>query len=344
MIIIAKNRFSFFLCIFALLSSSFVSQAQVPSEDTVRVKTREVTIDTLVKDKKTDATVKDLTREDFEVFADGKPRTLSYFNREGDNRQRPLALVIILDLVPLDVEKYLRRPEMLKSLDAALKKLAPEDEVTILAWVGGDDKIMRTLNELTPDHKKMSEALATIPNLVAQRPDYAINKLNGTLEKINFVVQERPNSQIVVVSLTTAVAPIPVAARDEITAKLVRTNVAYNPLIVEMDKKFLVLRPLLEASGRLAGDDVYGTAQYIAEQTGGNAVNLHGAKDLGAALEDMLNALEARYVLGFTLDDNEQDDGRLHKLEVKVKARKLNGKERKLSVQARRGYYTPSTK
>lgn len=328
----------------SLIFSPFVIQAQDRTEDTIRVKTREVIIDTLVKDKKTGTTVKDLTRDDFEVLADGKPRTISYFNREGDTRQRPLALMIIFNLVSTDVGKYLRRTETLKSLDAALKNLSPEDEVTILARVGGDaGNTMRTLTEFTRDHNKMSAALATILNLRDEsKPDYYINHLNGMLEKINFAVQERPNSQIVVVSLETDVAPIRVADRDEFTAKLVRTNVAYNPLIVEIDKKYLVLRPLREASGRLAGVDVYGVARYIAGQTGGNPVNLHGAKDLGAALENMLNSLEARYVLGFTLDENEQTDGRMHKLDVKVKARKVNGKEQNLIVQARRGYYIPS--
>ncbi len=329
-----------------LLFSPSVIQAQDRNEDTVRVRTSEVLIDTLIKDKKTGATVENLTRDDFEVLADGKPRALSYFNRQGDTRLRPLALMIILDLVSTDAGKYLRRPETLKSLDAALKNLAPEDEVAILARVGGDEgNTMRILTGFTRDHEKMAAALASVPNLLGEsKPDYYINQLNGMLEKINLAVQERPNSQIVVVGLASDVAPILVSDRDEVTAKLIRTNVAYNPLIVEMDKKFLALRPLLEVSGRIAGTDNYGVARYIAEQTGGNSANLRNAKDFGAALENMLNALASRYVLGFTLDDNEKDDGKMHKLEVKVKGRKLNGKNQKLIVQARRGYYIPSAK
>jgi hypothetical protein len=44
---------------------------------------------------------------------------------------------------------------------------------------------------------------------------------------------------------------------------------------------------------------------------------------------------------GFALDDQEQRDGRFNRLEVKVNTREEKGKERKLEVNARRGYYTP---
>ncbi|SRR5713101_5581404 len=59
--------------------------------DIVRVRTPVVLVDTLVQDKKTGAPVADLTRENFEVLADGKTRTLSYFSGAGEGRRRPLA-------------------------------------------------------------------------------------------------------------------------------------------------------------------------------------------------------------------------------------------------------------
>src|SRR5712691_11306874 len=56
-----------------------VQNRQDRSEEAVRVRTRVVSIDTLVLDKKSGLPVADLTRESFEVLADGKPRALSYF-------------------------------------------------------------------------------------------------------------------------------------------------------------------------------------------------------------------------------------------------------------------------
>ncbi len=86
------KRFQFLFWLVALFYSPFPNRAQDLKEDTVRVSTRVVFVDTLVQDKQTGAPVADLTRENFEVLADGKPRALSYFSRAGEGRRRPLAL------------------------------------------------------------------------------------------------------------------------------------------------------------------------------------------------------------------------------------------------------------
>jgi hypothetical protein len=59
------------------------------------------------------------------------------------------------------------------------------------------------------------------------------------------------------------------------------------------------------------------------------------ADGLARFIEDLL----ARYSLGFTLGESEPDDGRLHALTLKVSARDARGRERRLTVRARRGYY-----
>ncbi len=101
-----------------------------PVEDIVRVNTRVVFIDTLVRDKKTGAPVRDLPSESFQVLDDGKPRKLSYFSREGDSR-RPLALVLVLDLYTSGI-LYLEKPEVMEQIISALAKLKPEDEVAVM--------------------------------------------------------------------------------------------------------------------------------------------------------------------------------------------------------------------
>src|SRR6266513_4506706 len=94
------------LCGLIGLFNAGTARAQVPAttsdqpgsvEDVVRVNTRVVFIDTLVRDKKTGAPVTDLSLQSFHVLDDGKPRNLSYFSREGVTR-RPLALMLVLDL------------------------------------------------------------------------------------------------------------------------------------------------------------------------------------------------------------------------------------------------------
>jgi len=68
-------------------------------------------------------------------------------------------------------------------------------------------------------------------------------------------------------------------------------------------------------------------------------VRVNRPEEFAGAIGRLIDGLAARYSLGFTLGEGERDDGRLRKLEVKVKTRDASGKERKLSMSARRGYY-----
>ncbi len=80
--------------------------------------------------------------------------------------------------------------------------------------------------------------------------------------------------------------------------------------------------------------------QYFAEQTGGEIAKASRPEDFASAVDQIINNLSARYVLGFALDEREQNDGRFHRLEVKVNARDAKDKERKLVLSARQGYYS----
>ncbi len=143
--------------------------------DTIRVRTRVVFMDALVKDKKTGFPISDLKPENFELFDDGKPRTVSYFTREGQAR-KPLAIVMILDLREDGAGRFLKREEVRQAIVAELAKLPPGDEVAILAinLNSVDDKsaVIRNgkamwLTEFTRDPAQFNAALARIPALVA---------------------------------------------------------------------------------------------------------------------------------------------------------------------------------
>ncbi len=105
------------------------------SDDVVRVRTRAVFVDTLVKDKETNEPVRGLNAEDFQVLDGGTPRKLSYFTREGDTR-RPLALLLFIDLWAQYGRAHLKSQDAMQRLASALTKLAPEDEVGVMVtWI-----------------------------------------------------------------------------------------------------------------------------------------------------------------------------------------------------------------
>src|SRR5437016_10267433 len=156
------------LVIFAVPATSAQEVA-----DTIKVRTRVVFLDALVKDKRTGVPISDLKPENFEVYDDGKPRAISYFTREGQAR-KPLALVLILDLRDDGAGRFLKRPEILKAMTDELAKLPPGDEVGITAMNIGEDEKRVWLTTFTNDPMRIAAALARVPAFV-EHPDNAPN-------------------------------------------------------------------------------------------------------------------------------------------------------------------------
>lgn len=384
--------------LFATLASFSVNAQEV--EDTIKIKTRVVFLDALVKDKKTNLPISNLTTENFEVLDDGKPRDISYFTREGQAR-KPLALILILDLREDGAGRFLQRIEILKAMEDELAKLPPGDEVAIMAMDISEDADRVWLTEFTNDRAKLAAALARVPEMckpdgeVLERttpkiegegkPDdivqtETIRGKNGTVitrttrrdgrvnvkrtDKDGNVTVEinayydipaavreaarkaeelRPNSQPSIVWVSDGIAPIFFEDRDATEQILIRNNVIFNSLTVELRTLFKFLLPVGKPIAGWMGLSIYGSAKHLAQRSGGEAVKVGRVKDYGTGLSRIIGNLTARYSLGFALAESEVDDGRMHNLEVRVKAKDDKGKNRKLEVSSRQGYYMSST-
>jgi len=156
------------------------------------------------------------------------------------------------------------------------------------------------------------------------------------------VAAERPNSQPAVVYITDGIAPVFYTQRDYVESKLLKSNVIFSALVTDMKTGFKFAMPLLKPLGNLAGISISGSAQYLAKATGGESVRVRRPADYANGLSRIVGNLNSRYSLGFALAETETDDGQMHPLEVRVRARDAKGKERKLEVKARRGYYMPT--
>ena len=155
-------KYRFTLVLLIVLFASFSINAQ-EVEDTIKIKTRVVFLDALVKDKRTNLPISNLTSENFAVLDEGKPRNITYFTREGQAR-KPLALVVILDLREDGAGRFLKRSEILKSMEDELAKLPPGDEVAILAMdMNNEDEERLWLTEFTNDRATLAAALARVP-------------------------------------------------------------------------------------------------------------------------------------------------------------------------------------
>lgn len=403
-----RTRLHLLLLVVIAALASFSAHAQ-EVEDTIKIKTRVVFLDALVKDKKTNLPISDLASANFVVLDNGKPRNISYFTREGQAR-KPLALILILDLREDGAGRFMKRPEILKSMEDELAKLPPGDEVAIMAMDINEDEERFWLTEFANDRAKLAAALArvpafcgqregpppegavpvrqTIPNTTAQgegKPDdivetdvirgrngatvtrktrrdgsVSVSRTNkdgdvqiemgdiydmaaAVKDATRKAVETRPNSQISIVWVSDGIAPIFFEDRDATEQILIRDNVIFNSLTVEMRTLFKFLVPVAKPITNWMGLSLYGSAKHLAQRSGGEAVKVGRVKDYGAGLARIIGNLTARYSLGFALAEDEVDDGSMHNLEVRVKAQDQKGKNRKMLVSSRQGYYMSST-
>ena len=435
----------------AFMLATLANAARVPAQepaDTIRVRTRVVFLDALVKDKRTGVPIADLKPDNFQVFDNGNARPITYFTREGQAR-KPLALVLIVDLREDGAGRFLKRPEVLKAMADELAKLPPEDEVAILAinMNSVDDKeaVIKSgkaiwLTEFTRNRSRLSTALSRIPKLIVMsdeekaakaakekeetakgeqnnkgsvsistssddqnsqksspkdgadagpKPSPTPNnvletetikgkngatitrtvKTDGTVDvkrvssNGHMVVQfddqydmpaavrdaaksaadQRPNSQASIVWLSDGIVPVFFEDRDATEQLLIRSNVIFNSLTVDLRTLFKFVMPIAKPIGGWMGMSLYGSAKRMAQQSGGEAVRVGRVSDYGSGLAKIIGNLTARYSLGFSLGEEEKDDGRMHNLEVRVKAADEKGKTRKLIVNSRQGYYVPTS-
>jgi hypothetical protein len=150
-------------------SFATAQETAATQDEVLKVRTRVVFLDALVTDKKTKSLASGLTPENFEVLADGKPRPVSYFTREGDKNRRPLALAIVFDLERLGAGRYMRRTEILEAMAAELSKLPPEDEVAVIVLdPNGVEDRREWLTPFTRNRAQVASAMAIVPTLVGE--------------------------------------------------------------------------------------------------------------------------------------------------------------------------------
>ena len=397
--------FRLLMCLVLLVLAVPVKAQEV--EETIKIKTRVVFLDALVKDKKTNEPVTNLSTEHFEVLDDGKPRNISYFTREG---RKPLALVLIIDVRTGGAGRFLQRPEIIKAMESELSKLPAGDEVAIMVMDITEDERRSWVTEFTNDRATLSAALARVRD-ICESKDYEVipaeaqtnssesqtasntAEVNGkevvetetikgkngatitrttlkdgtvNVKRLNKdgnvtidlgdvydmsaavkdatrkIEQLRPNSQASIVWISDGIAPIFFEDRDATEQILIRKNVIFNSVTVDLRTLLKFLMPIGKPIAGWMGFSLYGSAKHLAQRSGGEAVKVGKAKDYSTGLSRIISNLSARYSLGFALAESEIDDGRMHSLEVRVQAKDEKGKKRKLLVSSRQGYYMSS--
>jgi Ca-activated chloride channel family protein len=244
--------------------------------------------------------VPDLVLEDFEVLDNGKPQNITTF----DNKPTPITTIVMIDTsgsmtTALDLVK--------QGAEQFLIRLLPEDEGQVGAF---NDKIeFHPETEFTSDRDRLVSLLKDLDFGYPTRLYDAIDESIARLEN-------QPQRKVVVVFTDG----------DDTASKLNVTKV--NDRAREKDVMVYAIGLVNEyfnGQSRVRSQPDRGLKR-LAEDTGGGYFELKRTADLNETFTRVAQELHSQYVLGFS---PETLDGKVHKLEVRLKKAGMNARARK---------------
>lgn len=245
--------------------------------------------------------VPDLGEEDFEILEDGKPRQIDLFETE----VLPISVVVMLDT---SGSMTLVLDQVKAGAEQFLIRLYPEDRGTVGAF---NDKIQLS-GPLTHDR---DELVAAMKELGFGNPTRLYDAIDASLDHLAGVEGRR------VVLVFTDGADT--ASRHSSGGQVMDRARAEGVMIYGIG-----LETRIGPGGRFVSrpDRVL---RRLAEETGGGYFELKETDELGATFTRVAQELHSQYVLGFT---PERLDGKVHKLEVRVKRPGMTARSRRSYV------------
>jgi len=302
-------------------------ESQQPAE-TLKVSVNVVNLFFNVKDKH-GALIPSLTKDDFDVYEDGKQQTIKYFNAESN---LPLTLGILID----SSGSQLRVLDMEKEVGGAFLKQILTDKD--LAYVMDFNIDAELVQDYTRDVRRLQAAL----NKVKINSGYTTGPLPGAG---GGPVPTAPGSQ----RGTVLYDAVYLSAHDMLAKEVGRkamilltdgedegSRLKIHDAIEAAQKADAIVYVLLCADRGFYFSQGFGYSgesemHKLTEPTGGRVVNVGNKFDkLKEAFDQIAAELRSQYNIGYT-PANAKLDGTYRKLEIKNKEN--------YKIQARAGYY-----
>ena len=271
-----------------LLLGAFVLFVRPVATQPIKVTTQTVPLYVTVTDDQK-RLVPDLTREDFEVFDNGKLQTLTNF----DNEATPITVVVMLDTsgsmtMALDFVK--------QGAEQFLLRMLPIDKGMVGAF---NDKIEFHPDSFTDNRDQLVRALKELdfgyPTRLFDAIDQSIDQLNGSDgRKVVLVFTDGADSA----SNRSSGHVLERARLEEVMVYSIGLETEY----------FNGQQRVRSSPDR--------SLRRLSEETGGGFFLLKKKDDLGTTFTRVAQELHSQYVLGFS---PEALDGKVHKLEVRLK-------------------------
>jgi Ca-activated chloride channel family protein len=250
--------------------------------------------------------VTDLAKEDFEVFDNGRPQDITIF----DNEVRPISVVVMLDT---SISMTHRLDDLFAGAEQFLLRLLPADK----AMVGGFSDKLEFATGFSSDRPSLVSALK---HLDYGNETRLYDALHASLDQLEKVEGRK------VILLFTDGADF--GSRQSSGRALERARDADVMIYgIGLETEFFNGQSMV----RSKPDSIL---NRFAGETGGGFFDLKKNADLNAAFTRVAQELRSQYLLGFspaTLD------GKVHKLEVRVKRPTMKARSRRSYVASPAG-------
>jgi len=324
-----------------LLSFFVVSPAQpARAQDqpfTMSVKSHLVTLPVVVRNSKNEL-MDSLTKDDFQLFEDGRPQTIRYFDLEKD---RPLTLGLLVDMSG-SVREFVKKEHQASDVffDSMLQK---KDDTAFLVRF---DTAVTMMQEATDSREKLHAAVEKLEGSHQPQPAFAVppgtkpGMAPGTLLYDSIIVvcdgvtKQVPGRKALVIlsdgedwgSQKSLPAAIEAAQRTD----TVIYTILYTSRGGDKDPVHFAGAPHLafDKKTRLNGA---GVLELLSSTTGGHAYEISSSMPLETIYAKIAEEMRMQYTLAYVPVKNGKPGYR--KIELKTKAKGLQ-------IQTRFGYYS----
>jgi Ca-activated chloride channel homolog len=279
--------------------------ASLAAQQKIKVSTESVPVYVTVFDS-TKRLVPDLQQEDFEILDNGKPQTITVF----ENKPAPITVTVMLDTsgsmtTALDLVK--------DAAEQFVLRLLPGDQAQVGEF---NDKIRFHPGSFIDDRDRLVYLLKN--ELDFGYPTRLWDAVDESVDRL-----EPMDGRRVVLVFTDG---------DDTASKLGLTHVMDHARAKDvMVYAIGLVNDYFNGQQRVRSQPDRGLKK-LAEDTGGGYFELKRTADLGETFTRVAEELHSQYVLGFS---PETMDGKVHKLDVRVKKAGMNARARKTYIAAR---------
>ncbi len=305
-----------FLSSIVLLHARVFTHAQEPVSEIPTIKVDVALVTTEVTVLGTAAA--DLRAEDFVVYDNGVVQQITHFSRD----KVPLAVALLIDR-STSIKPYLRLLQ--KAAISALGHLKPEDPVVLFAFA---DDLLK-LSDLTTDRNRIT---GIIDKLTIGS---GTNIYDSVSDVADYLRKRAPHHRRAIILVSDSCHTVPSRiSGDDARVEVLESSATLYSIKTPGDN--------YAANIRVRDPGCYDSiamVRNLAEETGGQVLDVGASKSLQAALENAISHLRLQYTLGFSPSGTGQE-GSFHKLTVKLAAANRCPGCRILS---RSGYYAGSS-